>query len=95
MLWALAGAALLAVNIGGAALFVADKRRARRNGARRVPERVLLGLALAGAAPVMVWLTYRVRHKTRKEPFRTLLRVILGLQIVVALALAALWAGIL
>lgn len=90
---ALVAAAFVVVNFVGALLFVADKRRAIR-GERRVRERLLLGLAAAGASAVMVWLTYRIRHKTRKEPFRSLLRVILALQVAGLLALAAWWAGL-
>jgi uncharacterized membrane protein YsdA (DUF1294 family) len=79
---------LLAVNIVAIGVFRADKRAAGA-GRRRVPERVLLILAAAGAAPGLVWATYRFRHKTRKEPFRTLLRLILAAELAgVALALA-------
>lgn len=73
-------AALLALNVSSALIFWADKRAAG-GGRRRVPERVLLLLAALGAAPALVWATHRFRHKTRKEPFRTLLLVILAIQI--------------
>ncbi|WMS42210.1 DUF1294 domain-containing protein [Acuticoccus sp. MNP-M23] len=72
---------LLAVNLAGGLVFVADKRAAVAD-RRRVPERMLLTLAALGASPAMIFLTSRIRHKTRKEPFRTLLRAILGVQIV-------------
>lgn len=49
--------------------FWLDKRAAGR-GDRRTPERVLLGAALFGAFGA--WLgQHLLRHKTRKEPFRT------------------------
>lgn len=63
---------LLAVNIAALAAFWIDKRRAE-SGERRIPERVLLGLALAGGVLGAVGAQQAFRHKTRKEPFRTLL----------------------
>lgn len=89
----LLAAGLVLVNLVGAMLFAADKRAAIRND-RRVPERLLLTFAAAGAAPVMVWLSGRIRHKTRKEPFRSILRGILTLQVVALLVLAALRVGL-
>ena len=51
--------------------FWIDKRAARR-GDRRTPEHVLLTAALFGG--VGAWLGQHIlRHKTRKEPFRTAL----------------------
>ena len=44
--------------------------------ARRVPERTLLNLALIGGAPGAVAAQQMLRHKTRKEPFRTQLWLI-------------------
>lgn len=73
-------AALASVNLFAVLLFRSDKRAAG-TGARRMPERLFLTLAAVGAAPGLVWATYRFRHKTRKEPFRTLLRLILAAQI--------------
>ena len=55
--------------------FWQDKRRAIA-GARRIPEADLLALAMidgsAGALLARQWF----RHKTRKEPFSTLLQII-------------------
>lgn len=84
---ALALAALLLVNLIGALLFVKDKRDAVAD-RRRVPERVLLTFAALGAAPLMIWLSGRIRHKTRKEPFRTILRSIFGLQLLAVVGVA-------
>lgn len=81
---ALAAAGILCVNIIGATAFVADKRAAVA-ARRRVPERVLLTLAALGAAPMMIWLSRRIRHKTRKQPFRALLLAILGAQLLALL----------
>lgn len=80
-LWLALGGWLLAVNLAGGLVFIADKRAAAAD-RRRVPERVLLTLAALGASPAMIFLTGKIRHKTRKEPFRTLLRAILALQLI-------------
>ncbi|HWW12821.1 MAG TPA: DUF1294 domain-containing protein [Brevundimonas sp.] len=69
---------ILAVLIGLAGLecaafllFAHDKGAAREH-RRRIPERTLLWAALWGG--VGAWLACQtLRHKTRKEPFRTLL----------------------
>ncbi|MEM8662987.1 MAG: DUF1294 domain-containing protein [Pseudomonadota bacterium] len=84
--------AAVASAVGGA-LFVLDKRAAIA-GRRRVPERVLLLCAAAGAAPIMLWLAGKIRHKTQKEPFRTLLRAILAAQVLAAFGLIAHAAGV-
>ena len=84
---------ILAVLIGLAGLecaafllFAHDKGAAREH-RRRIPERTLLWAALWGG--VGAWLACRtLRHKTRKEPFRTSLWVIVGVQIA-ALAFVA------
>ena len=61
------------------ALCVLDKRAARR-GRRRVPERVLLGLALVGGSPGLVLGMLLARHKTRKASFLAALALILVAQ---------------
>lgn len=67
------------------ALFAHDKARARRGG-RRVPERTLLFAALWGG--VGAWLACGLlRHKTRKEPFRTLLGLVAALHLIGAASL--------
>ncbi|MEC3909656.1 DUF1294 domain-containing protein [Sphingobium sp. CR2-8] len=81
------GLALLLANLIAFALFGTDKRRAR-TGARRVAERTLLLWALVGGTAGALVGRHVFRHKTRKQPFSTLLWLIVAGQ---AMALAA-WA---
>lgn len=74
------------INLFAFGLFAADKRAAIA-GRRRVPERVFLTLGAVGATPALLVGTRAIRHKTRKEPFRTLLIALAVLQAAVALAL--------
>lgn len=60
--------------------FYADKERAIA-GERRIPESNLLGLALIGGSPAALIARKLFRHKTRKEPFSTILLVIVALQV--------------
>lgn len=73
---------LLAVNCAAFVAFWWDKRLAEA-GARRISERTLLGLALVGGSLGAISAQQIFRHKTRKEPFRSLLYLIVLLQIVV------------
>lgn len=86
---ALAG--LTAASLGSFGLFWFDKSRARNHG-RRVPERTLLWAALVGGTGA--WLGQRLlRHKTRKQPFRSWLGLVLvlhGLLVVAGLAVLVL-----
>jgi uncharacterized membrane protein YsdA (DUF1294 family) len=72
---------LAAINLLAFFLFRQDKRAAIA-GARRVPERTLLGLAAIGGGLGAVAAQRMLRHKTRKEPFRTLLYLIVAAQLV-------------
>ncbi|MBT9560679.1 MAG: DUF1294 domain-containing protein [Myxococcales bacterium] len=79
---------LLAVAVMSAFTFLVfawDKRAARRKG-RRVPERTLLLLAAALGSPGAFLAQDLLRHKTRKEPFRTRFWLIAGVQILMLLA---------
>ena len=58
-------------------------------GARRISERTLLTLAFVGGSAGAVLAQQTLRHKTRKEPFRTQLLVVIGLQGVIMIALFA------
>lgn len=71
--------AVAALNGASFAVFAWDKWCARTGG-WRVPERTLLGLAAIGGSIGAVFGQIFLRHKTRKEPFRTHLRLIVGLQ---------------
>ena len=61
-------------------LYWADKRRAL-NGEYRIPEKSLLLVALLGGSLGALIACHTLRHKTRKQPFRTLLIGIAALQI--------------
>lgn len=74
---------LLAINAAAFAAFAVDKQRAIDD-QRRIPERTLLKIALIGGALGAVAAQQMLRHKTRKEPFRTQLWLI-----------AATWAALL
>ncbi|WP_147126385.1 DUF1294 domain-containing protein [Shimia ponticola] len=70
---------VLAANCVTVFLFWYDKRQAM-SGHRRVPERRLLFWSALGGTPGAFWARARFRHKTRKQPFSTLLWAILILQ---------------
>ncbi len=71
---------LAVVNLAAFCAFASDKRRAAA-GQRRTPERDLLGLALIGGSAGAIAGQQVFRHKTRKEPFRTLLWLIPVIQL--------------
>lgn len=77
---------LLLLNSTTFLVFWWDKEAARA-GEWRVQERTLLGLALVGGSLGAVLAQRILRHKTRKEPFRSLLRLIIGCQF----ALTTIW----
>ena len=79
-------AAAVFLNVASFAAFAWDKRCAVRQ-SWRVPERTLLTLALFGGSIGAVCGQLLLRHKTRKEPFRTILRLIVGMQTVVLIVL--------
>lgn len=64
-----------------------DKRRARRGG-RRVPENVLLALALLGGSPGLALCMSAMRHKTAKASFLAKFAAVVALQLAAALLLA-------
>jgi uncharacterized membrane protein YsdA (DUF1294 family) len=80
---------LATINAVAFAAFALDKRAAERR-RPRVPERRLLMLAAFGGSPAGLVARHVLRHKTRKEPFRTWLWAIAVAQ-VTFLAAAYLW----
>lgn len=84
--WGFAAAALLFANLLAFGAFAWDKAAARR-GAWRIRESTLLGLALAGGLFGALAGQQLLRHKTRKEPFRTQLYAVAGIQAIVAVLL--------
>lgn len=82
---------LAAINLVTYGLFAIDKRRAVAR-AWRIPERSLLLCAALGGSPAAVLARRRLRHKTRKQPFRLYLNLVVTLQILClpALVLAGL-----
>ncbi|PTM98910.1 DUF1294 domain-containing protein [Mycoplana dimorpha] len=81
----LVAAILLLVNVLTFLAFCHDKAAAGA-GEWRVPERTLLGLALVGGSLGAVLAQRLLRHKTRKEPFRSILALIIGCQLAMAIA---------
>jgi uncharacterized membrane protein YsdA (DUF1294 family) len=65
------GLVYLAASIACFAAYALDKSAAR-SGARRIPERTLLLLGLAGGWPGGLLAQQWLRHKTVKQPFRRL-----------------------
>ncbi|MEF2551810.1 DUF1294 domain-containing protein [Aurantimonas sp. A2-1-M11] len=78
---------LLTVNVAAYWAFVVDKTKARA-GVRRMSEQALLTYALIGGSVGAIAAQQIIRHKTRKEPFRTQLWAIAALQTVLVVGLA-------
>lgn len=78
---------LAGINLLTFALFAWDKVCAIR-GNWRIPEKTLLTLALAGGTPGAFIAQQRLRHKTRKQPFRSYLILIAVLHAALLMALA-------
>jgi uncharacterized membrane protein YsdA (DUF1294 family) len=72
---------LAAVNVIAFAVFGADKSRAKKAGARRVPEKRLFALALLGGSLGANLGMHLFRHKTRHWYFRYGLPLILLAQL--------------
>lgn len=63
-------------------------KEAARNGGWRIRESTLLSLALIGGSLGAIWAQRLLRHKTRKEPFRSILISIVILQVGLVASLA-------
>jgi uncharacterized membrane protein YsdA (DUF1294 family) len=81
---------LAIVNLITFLAFASDKASARAR-RRRIPERALLQLAGIGGGVGAVAGQLLMRHKTRKEPFATWLRLILFVQAVALTGLIVWW----
>lgn len=81
--------ALLMINAVTFGAFALDKEFAIA-GSYRISERTLLALAFFGGSPGAILAQQLLRHKTRKEPFRSQLLAIVGLQAVAVAAIFAL-----
>ena len=68
-------AVLLVTNLGAFAAFAYDKRAAKTGG-WRISENTLIGLAFWGGSLGALIAQQSLRHKTRKEPFRSTLVVV-------------------
>lgn len=66
---------LIAANFIGFALMLWDKARAEAGG-WRVAESTLIGWSLIGGSIGTLAASHLVRHKTRKQPIATILRII-------------------
>jgi uncharacterized membrane protein YsdA (DUF1294 family) len=62
----------IGINVIAFLAFGWDKRQAERNGSR-IAERTLIGIAIFGGALGALTGQQVFRHKTKKQPFRTLL----------------------
>lgn len=82
---------LIVINCMAIGLFWYDKVCATR-GHRRVPEAVLLRAAFLGGSPGAKLAQVGLRHKTRKEPFRTNLNTVITLQFMALTVGLAFWA---
>ncbi|MGF6171997.1 DUF1294 domain-containing protein [Ensifer sp. 4252] len=83
---------LVAINVMSFCLFWYDKHAAR-SGWRRIRERTLLQSAFFGGSIGAMAGSQVFRHKTRKEPFRTRLILIVLLQTIVTAACAIFASG--
>ena len=79
---------LLAINAATFAWYAWDKAAARA-GRRRIPERTLHAMALAGGSPAALAARHLLRHKTIKGRFRAVFWAVVAVQ--VAAAAAWLW----
>ena len=72
---------LFLISVITAGITVYDKKAAKKFPGSRIPEKVLLLLALAGGSVAEFITMLKIRHKTKHIKFRAGLPVIIGLQI--------------
>ena len=80
-IWLITGLYLLAVNLIAFILMWRDKRLAKKENARRIPEKTLFLWALLGGSVGAIAGMYRFRHKTKHWYFVVGMPAILILQI--------------
>ncbi|TDK41289.1 DUF1294 domain-containing protein [Antarcticimicrobium luteum] len=81
--------ALTVLNLFTLFLFDWDKSQAARQG-WRISERSFLFLAFCGGWPALKLGQWLFRHKTRKQPFKTLLTLMIGLNLLTVAVLGSL-----
>lgn len=85
---------LIGINVIAFLAFGWDKWQSTRPGASRIAERTLIALALLGGALGALLGQQVFRHKTQKQPFRTLLWLAAGINILAAVVFLRLdWLG--
>ncbi len=85
---------ILCISIVSAIITAYDKRAAKKYPKHRVPENVLLMLAIAGGSVAELLTMLKIRHKTKHKKFMIGLPVIIVLQMIVII-IGALRPGIL
>ena len=75
---------LLIINALGFFLMLTDKRNAKKN-LRRIPEKVLFGVAILGGSLGCLLGMYTVRHKTRHFSFILGMPLIFAIQVIAAI----------
>jgi uncharacterized membrane protein YsdA (DUF1294 family) len=78
-LWWVAPVYIILINAITYLMFWNDKERAQLR-LRRISEGHLLTLAMLGGSPAALFARQYLRHKTRKQPFATLLILIFAIQ---------------
>lgn len=71
---------LLFINALALGMYAFDKQRAR-DGGWRVKENHLLLIAFLGGSPGSLFAQKYLKHKTRKQPFQGVFRMIMALQL--------------
>ena len=85
--WGLLALWLAVVNLAAFVMFGVDKWKAKRPGARRIPEQNLFLTAMAGGS-IGAWLGMKVwHHKTLHKSFRFGIPIIFLCQVLLALGL--------
>jgi len=88
MLFSIIQTYLVLINAAGLLIMLLDKKKARR-GAWRIPEKILIGVALLGGSIGVLAGMYLFRHKTKHPRFSIGLPVLLILQVSLVLCIAA------